>query len=66
MSSGNLYLVHQSLMHCVLMVIQVAPRSRSAPPIVFHWLPFIGSAIAYGNDPLEFFFKCREKVLETT
>lgn len=32
------------------------------PPVVFHWLPFIGSAASYGNDPLNFFFKCREKV----
>jgi sterol 14-demethylase len=40
---------------------QVAPRSRSKPPVVFHWIPIIGSSISYGNDPLGFFFKCREK-----
>jgi sterol 14-demethylase len=39
----------------------VAPRRPSAPPVVFHWVPFIGSAVSYGNDPLTFFFKCREK-----
>ncbi|KDQ59347.1 hypothetical protein JAAARDRAFT_68830 [Jaapia argillacea MUCL 33604] len=39
----------------------VVPRDKSLPPLVFHWLPFIGSAPSYGNDPLTFFFKCREK-----
>ncbi|KAJ2934678.1 hypothetical protein H1R20_g2425, partial [Candolleomyces eurysporus] len=37
------------------------PRRASTPPVVFHWLPFVGSAIAYGNDPLKFLFQCREK-----
>lgn len=32
------------------------------PPVVFHWLPFIGSAVSYGIDPYKFFFSCREKV----
>ncbi|KAJ7928760.1 lanosterol 14-alpha-demethylase [Mycena leptocephala] len=35
----------------------------SDPPIVFHWLPIIGSAIWYGNDPINFFQTCHEKVL---
>ncbi|KAG2365573.1 cytochrome P450 [Suillus spraguei] len=39
----------------------VVPRDPSLPPEVFHWIPFIGSSISYGNDPLNFFFKCREK-----
>ncbi|KAF5329994.1 hypothetical protein D9611_010426 [Ephemerocybe angulata] len=39
----------------------VVPRRKTDPPIVFHWLPFVGSAIAYGNNPLKFFFECREK-----
>ncbi|KAG1832339.1 cytochrome P450 [Suillus subalutaceus] len=39
----------------------VVPRDPSLPPEVFHWIPFIGSSITYGNDPLNFFFKCREK-----
>lgn len=41
---------------------KVAPRDKSKPPLVFHWVPIIGSAISYGNDPLNFFFACREKV----
>jgi sterol 14-demethylase len=32
------------------------------PPVVFHWLPVIGSTIYYGMDPYKFFFECREKV----
>lgn len=32
------------------------------PPVVFHWLPFIGSTIPYGIDPFKFFFDCRKKV----
>lgn len=43
-------------------VHQIAPRDSSLPPVVFHWLPIIGSAIQYGNDPINFFLKCREKV----
>lgn len=48
----------------VLNVIwQLLPTlDRSKPPVVFHWVPFIGSAISYGNDPLNFFLSCREKV----
>lgn len=42
--------------------MQVLPRKPNEPPVVFHWLPIVGSAVGYGNDPLNFFFKCREKV----
>ncbi|KAF5346166.1 hypothetical protein D9758_009926 [Tetrapyrgos nigripes] len=37
------------------------PRRKTEPPLVFHWLPIIGSAIEYGNNPLKFFLTCREK-----
>ncbi|KAK4223426.1 cytochrome P450 51 [Podospora fimiseda] len=37
------------------------PRKRNEPPTVFHWVPFIGSAAAYGKNANEFFRKCREK-----
>ena len=36
--------------------------SKDEPPVVHHWLPFVGSAITYGQDPYAFFFRCREKV----
>ncbi|KAJ7823117.1 cytochrome P450 [Mycena leptocephala] len=40
---------------------KIAPRKASDPPIVFHWLPIIGSALWYGNDPINFFHTCQEK-----
>ena len=42
---------------------QLFSRNPNEPPLVFHWLPFIGSTITYGIDPYKFFFSCREKVL---
>ncbi|KAG5646951.1 hypothetical protein DXG03_001674 [Asterophora parasitica] len=39
----------------------LAPRKASDPPSVFHWLPFVGSALSYGDDPVKFFIACREK-----
>ncbi len=41
---------------------QLLVKSPAEPPIVFHWMPFIGSTITYGIDPYKFFFSCREKV----
>ena len=37
-------------------------RKQNEPPLVFHWFPFIGNAIAYGLDPCTFLVNCREKV----
>ncbi|KXJ88458.1 Cyp51A [Microdochium bolleyi] len=37
------------------------PRSRTEPPAIFHWIPYVGSAIAYGTDPVAFFEKYRAK-----
>jgi sterol 14-demethylase len=37
------------------------PQDPSLPPEVFHLIPVFGSAASYGDDPLGFFFKCREK-----
>lgn len=37
-------------------------RKASEPPLVFHWVPFIGSTITYGIDPYKFFFNCRKQV----
>ncbi|EIM85210.1 lanosterol 14-alpha-demethylase [Stereum hirsutum FP-91666 SS1] len=39
----------------------IQPRDKSLPPEIFHWIPFVGSAIEYGNDPIKFFFKCQQK-----
>ena len=32
------------------------------PPVVFHYIPWFGSAAGYGQDPYKFLFECREKV----
>ncbi|TGO90517.1 hypothetical protein BPOR_0061g00140 [Botrytis porri] len=40
---------------------QVLFANPNEPPVVFHWLPIIGSTITYGMDPYKFFFECREK-----
>ncbi|KAE8339445.1 hypothetical protein BDV24DRAFT_165401 [Aspergillus arachidicola] len=37
--------------------------NRTRPPLVFHWIPLIGSTIHYGMDPYGFFFSCREKAI---
>lgn len=36
--------------------------NKTQPPLVFHWIPFLGSTISYGIDPYKFFFDCQEKV----
>lgn len=38
-------------------------KNPKEPPLVFHWVPFIGNTITYGIDPYKFFFSCRQKVL---
>ncbi|KAJ7799757.1 lanosterol 14-alpha-demethylase [Mycena olivaceomarginata] len=40
---------------------KIAPRKTSDPPLVFHWLPIVGSAIWYGSDPIGFFETCQER-----
>lgn len=44
---------------------QFLPRKKSEPPLVFHWIPFIGNAVGYGRDPCNFMMQCREKVPTT-
>lgn len=41
---------------------QIGPRNPNEPPVVFHLIPFFGSAAGYGDDPLKFFFECKRKV----
>lgn len=41
---------------------QVLFKNPNEPPIVFHWLPVIGSTVTYGIDPFKFFFDCQKKV----
>lgn len=35
---------------------------KNEPPVVFHWFPFIGSAITYGQEPTKFLKDCQAKV----
>ncbi|KAI0068684.1 lanosterol 14-alpha-demethylase [Artomyces pyxidatus] len=39
----------------------VLPRNPSLPPEVFHWIPFVGSAVGYGTDPINFLTTCQKK-----
>jgi hypothetical protein len=41
---------------------QLLFKKPTEPPLVFHWLPIIGSTITYGMDPYKFFFANRQKV----
>ena len=41
---------------------QLAFKIPNEPPVVFHWLPVIGSTVTYGIDPFKFFFDCQAKV----
>jgi sterol 14-demethylase len=41
---------------------QLVFKNSNEPPIVFHWVPVIGSTIDYGIDPFKFFKKCQAKV----
>lgn len=45
---------------------QLLFKNPKEPPLVFHWVPFIGSTVTYGIDPYKFFFKCRAKVDQCT
>ncbi|KAI9841457.1 MAG: Sterol 14-alpha demethylase [Sclerophora amabilis] len=40
---------------------QLLFKNPNEPPIVFYWVPFIGSTITYGIEPYVFFDKCRRK-----
>jgi len=35
--------------------------NKNEPPVVFHWIPWLGSALAYGRDPYKFLFAARAK-----
>ncbi|KAL2835266.1 cytochrome P450 [Aspergillus cavernicola] len=40
---------------------QLLFRNKNEPPMVFHWIPFVGNAIHYGMNPYGFFFSSRQK-----
>lgn len=37
-------------------------KDSKEPPVVFHWVPFVGNAVSYGMDPYKFFADCQKKV----
>ncbi|KAJ9660134.1 Lanosterol 14-alpha-demethylase [Coniosporium apollinis] len=60
-------LIASSLVSFVVLAVvlnvlsQLLFKNPNEPPIVFHWVPFIGSTVTYGIDPYKFFFDCRRK-----
>ncbi|KAI8967248.1 lanosterol 14-alpha demethylase [Mycotypha africana] len=37
------------------------PKNSKAPPVVFSWIPFMGNAIEFGINPIQFLQKCQKK-----
>ena len=66
--SSILFIVTASFFGLLVLVItghvlqQLLFKKPDEPPIVFHWIPFIGSTVTYGIDPYKFFLSAREKV----
>ncbi|KAG9246643.1 cytochrome P450, family 51, subfamily A [Calycina marina] len=46
-------------------VSQTLLVNKSEPPLVFSWVPFVGSTIDYGMDPFKFFFRNRKRYGDT-
>lgn len=44
---------------------QLMFKNPNEPPVVFHWLPLIGSTVTYGMDPPTFFKENSKKVSQT-
>jgi sterol 14-demethylase len=42
-------------------VRQLLFPNKQEPPVVFHWLPWLGSALSYGKDPYKFLFAAQAK-----
>ncbi|KAL8966101.1 MAG: hypothetical protein Q9197_006177 [Variospora fuerteventurae] len=40
---------------------QILFKNPNEPPVVFHYVPFIGSTVTYGIDPYKFYFDCQAK-----
>ncbi|KAK5107454.1 Sterol 14-alpha demethylase [Meristemomyces frigidus] len=61
--SGIMFAIITAIATTVLLNVarQLTARNPNEPPIVFHWVPFIGSTITYGIDPYKFFFACQKK-----
>ena len=61
-----LFLVSSFLILCVTYFIanilrQLLFPNTTEPPVVFHWFPWLGSAVTYGKDPYKFLFTAQAK-----
>ncbi|GJJ13162.1 hypothetical protein Clacol_007413 [Clathrus columnatus] len=61
--SAILLLINLPLIAVVLNVLSqlLISKNPNDPPLVFHWLPYVGSAVQYGTDPINFFVRCQKK-----
>ncbi|OXV06368.1 hypothetical protein Egran_05865 [Elaphomyces granulatus] len=59
--AGTFLLSFIVILVVVNVIIQLSFKNSTEPPVVFHWIPFLGSTISYGMDPYKFFFDCRKK-----
>ncbi|CEI98138.1 Putative Lanosterol 14-alpha demethylase [Rhizopus microsporus] len=39
----------------------IAPKNPKAPPTVPSWIPFLGNAVDFGKDPIQFLQSCQKK-----
>lgn len=42
-------------------VRQLIFTNENGPPIVFHWIPWLGSAVTYGKEPYKFLFAAQAR-----
>jgi sterol 14-demethylase len=42
------------------LVRQLFPN-KTEPPVVFHWFPWLGSALSYGQEPYRFLFAAQAR-----
>ena len=60
---GPTYAISIAILVVLLNVLkQLLFKLKDEPPVVFHWFPFIGSAISYGQEPTKFLQQCQAKV----
>nr|CAB3235928.1 cholesterol 7-alpha-monooxygenase-like [Phallusia mammillata] len=53
-----LLLINFVVLNCLL---RQRRRKRTEPPLIHHYLPFIGSALDFGKDPLNYLMNLKEK-----
>ncbi|KAK1919387.1 hypothetical protein P3342_009111 [Pyrenophora teres f. teres] len=61
-----LFLLFGLLALCIVYIFvniirQLLLPNTKEPPVVFHWFPWLGSAITYGKDPYKFLFAAKAK-----